>query len=345
VKPIHFALIAILLVAPVASSAQTSSAPISGPIDLRNQSPFQLPFLNFAPQDGAVLADRHERTTVSLDIANDLLIPRAAPNAVHVDTETQRLAYGLRRGIAPGLEADVEVPIEWRNGGILDKLIESYHRWTGLSKPAGDDILGRQNISAYHSDITVQDPAGNVLFHAGPAFGLGDVTLAVKQRLLDTGSFRAAVRAGVKLPTGNADSFIGSGAFDYGADLDLDYRSGRIGVDANIGGVRPGRPTRIGGLSYDNSIGHLMLAVEYRVDGRTEWVLQNEQAGRGITTGNGRADGVQSGIALAFRRQWGEHRSWYAAFTENGDIANYEAPWLAYNGPDVTVSFGVEMTR
>jgi hypothetical protein len=353
VNPIHFSTFALAVAltasfAPAAGAQATTSppAPFSGPLDLRNQWTFQLAFLDFAPQSGQTLRAGDERTTVALDIANDLFIPASGPNGVHVDTETQRLDYSLRHGVGRDLEWQVEVPIEWRDGGLLDPLVETYHRFVGFDQPSEDDIIGRKNIGDFHSVIDVTDPLGRTLYDTGTAFGVGDTTLALKQGLGRPGRLDAAVRVGAKLPTGNAEDLIGSGAVDYGGDIDLDYRaSSRLTIDTDGSVARIGRPTHIGLLQANNTMDHLMIAIEYRVDGRTEWILQNDQSGVGIVTGDAFADGVQSGIAVGFRRQWGARRAFYAAFTENGDIANYDAPWLAYNGPDVTVSAGIDIAR
>jgi hypothetical protein len=314
-----------------------------GPADLRNQRPYQLLFFAFSPESAVSLPKDDTHLSAQLDIGNDLLIPFPSKGATVVeDTETQRLAVKERRGLANGWEYSISVPVIARNGGFLDKIVETYHQLIGLTHPTQDVITGRHDIPLYQSKLLVVNNDGRTLVDAGSAFGIGDLSGTVKRTLYKSRWDSYALRGGVKLPTGNAGSLIGSGGADIGIDLDADVAlTHRICLFTNLSHVWLQKDTQLGNLTAPD-IYRYVFSVEYYANSRSSWLIQDDIGQAAIRTGNTFADNLQTTLSFVYKRKIGKHSAWTYAFTENGDIFQYRAAQLANIGPDVTVSAGWE---
>lgn len=320
--------------------ADIGSDSFLGPADLRNQRPYQLLFLNFEPESAVVLNPGEKRVEAQFDIGNDLLLPYSTGPTVHEDTETQRLELNESRGIAPGLEASVSGSLMWRNGGFTDKIAQTYHNFIGFNHPTPDVNVGRKSISSYHSIVQLLGADGTPIINAGPAFGIGDVSFFLKQSLCREENRAVSARIGIKLPTGNAAQLLGSGGTDYGADLDSSFQIGRrTALYSNLSYVLQHADAHFAGRAADH-VAHSMLAIEYRKTATASWILQNDIAGAGIKTGNKFADGLNSGIAIAYKTRCTNNSVWTYAATENGDILQYKFHGIANVGPDITWSVG-----
>ncbi|HLI48916.1 MAG TPA: DUF3187 family protein [Chthonomonas sp.] len=313
-----------------------------GPIPLRDPRPANLLFLQFLPDNAVPLPNGAVRVGVQLDLINNLLIPSPSLGATVVeDNEYQRLMFSWHKGYLHNTELSVYVPVEWRNGGILDGIIRAYHRLFGLPANAEDDPLGRDHWPMYRSIWQIIDAQGHVLLNQGNAFGIGETTFIVKRSLLPvTSRGTLALRFGLKLPTGNTALLLGSGNVDVGLSLDARYIWGRNAiVYINIGGVRLGHPRHLphplGG------VGQGAIAVEYRANNRDSYILQIDAAGPVMRTGNTFVDQANVTATFGYRRIMDRHTEFYASYSENGDIHNYTLPWFSNIGPDISFSFGV----
>lgn len=339
----------------LATVVRADEPPLSGfrgPADVRNERPYQLLFLDFSPQEGTTLAAGRSRLSLHLDVGNDLLTPRPgvaafpiAPLTVVEDTETQRLTLAYRRGLDDGrTEVGVQTFLLARDGGVLDPLLQRYHELTGLTHASQDTPDGRHGLSFYHSTVFLRDGSGRVLVDAHPAAGLGDTSLFVKRGLVSRPDFALSVRAGLKLPTGNAALLLGSGGVDGGLDLDLSERlSHRRALFIDVGQIWMQKDRRIATAATHET--QYAVGVEWLVRTHGSLVLQTEGGSRAVTTGIHHADVTPSLLTLAYKRQSGGHTIYTFAFTENGDIFEYRLPQLAGIGPDVTFSAGVEWQR
>ena len=336
----------------VSAAAAASPLPPSptflGPADLRNQRPYALLFLTFAPETARVLPRGRQVFALQLDVANDLLIPARTPQLgipfVEEDAETQRLGLTERLGLGGRLEVAGFLPVIARDGGALDPIIEAYHRAAGFANSTVDTLTGRTDIPDYRSVVRLLRPDGSVEVDAGHALGLGDMSGTVKYSLSESARTALAVRAGLKLPTGDAGRLLGSGAADAGLDLDAQAAlAPRVALYVSGGYVWMGHDRDISTAATHDF--QLSESLEYRASAHDFWLLQSQGGGVVVRTGNAHADGPQRIVSVVYRRLTGPHTVWTFAFTENGDIVNYRAPWLVGIGPDVSVTAGVSWSR
>jgi hypothetical protein len=176
----------------------------------------------------------------TFDIANHADASSVGNETVTLDGESYYFNFSLRHGISDWLEVGVDVPLTAHADGMLDNVIESWH-----------DLWGMSNVKR-------QGPANELEFHyAGEGVepftldsgvaGLGDIRLhaavPIPIALLDADDALSA-RAGVKLPTGDPDELLGSGAVDTWVAV---YYSGanvfgldRLGLSAHVGVLQTG---------------------------------------------------------------------------------------------------------
>jgi hypothetical protein len=179
-----------------------------GPMAVLNQHPPALLTLQPEPDVATVLEDGESFFRYKLDITNVFL--RELDSGVIVDYDYEELRSTLDYTLGSfGGEFSVELPISQRGGGFLDELIDSWHQWFGLQSGI------RANFPDNGFRYIIATREGPV-YNGEESFGIGDLALTYKFPLMDDGAGDAlAVRAGVKLPTGDPDQALGSGNVDY----------------------------------------------------------------------------------------------------------------------------------
>jgi len=181
---------------------------------VRNYSPFARVFGLPGFADGSVLDRGEISVALTTTVINHSDIGSKSGELIVLDGETYVTDLVLGYGINERLTFGVEVPWVAYNGGIFDGAIETWHDLWGLPNGARGGPNNELFISYLRNGATVftLDSSGS---------GIGDVRLQAAYRLVgsDHAGLGAVLRAGVKLPTGDADSLRGSGATDFFLDL------------------------------------------------------------------------------------------------------------------------------
>jgi len=315
-----------------------------GPVDLRNQRAYNLLFFSFSPEDGTTINKNSTYIAADLAIANDMMIPESTHGElVTEDFETQKLNLTTARGLGHGLQIGFTLPIEARDGGILDGMIEAYHGLLGVGNTV-DVANGRDSYPEYRSILSLVNSDGVTEVNQHSAFGLGDVSFEVKQSVAKSSHFNAAVRLGLKLPTGERDNLIGSGATDGGVDVDFDYHlSNHFNLFGDLGQVWMGRDTMLPNQANQNTL--TLWGFGWRLNRRDSIIAQTDGSDVVFHTGNEHVDTKEETGTLAFRRLYAHGKTWTIGVSENGDIFDYSAPYLAGIGPDFTVYTGLSWTH
>jgi Protein of unknown function (DUF3187) len=202
---------------------------------LRNHNPFLQIFGLPVFEPGTGVIDGETRYAVDLDIANHADSSSTPAESVMLDGESHYLTLALRHGISDRLVLGVDIPFVSHSGGFLDAPIENWHELLGLSNsqrsgPRDQLILRYENPRLASFDL------------GSSSRGLGDIRLNAtlplwgRQAAADR---QFGMRAGLKLPTGDASELLGSGAADYslglyGSDASLLSRL-RISLSASAG--------------------------------------------------------------------------------------------------------------
>lgn len=191
------------------------------------------------PDSARILAQREGEVSVVADVTNNYTESSNGTEGLTFDGETYRIAIELRYGLAPGMEAGIEVPLVIHSGGFLDGFVEGFHDAFNFTN-GGRDSVGRNRLLYRYGRggadrFRVDDSGG----------GIGDIRLTGGIQLYDDRNEsprRLALRGALKLPTGDSDQLRGSGGVDFalwlaGSD---DYRLGGWGhltLFANAGGA------------------------------------------------------------------------------------------------------------
>ena len=154
-----------------------------------------------------------------------------AGEALQLDGETYSLDVGLAYGLSQRWQLDAQISYLRHTAGSLDSLIDGWHDFFGLND--GDRPLFERDQFEY--SYTNGDT--NEVVTEGD--GISDFRLGIGYAIKQSDPLNFLVRAGVSLPTGDADNLTGSDEVD--ADIGV-YFNGRgqgrwpnIAWHANLG--------------------------------------------------------------------------------------------------------------
>ena len=168
----------------------------------------------------ARLASDSWSLATDLNWASTALTQRSGTQQLIVDAEIREARLTIGRSWSNGFAAQLELPYRYTGGGVLDDAIDSWHDFFGLPEGERATMRADRIRVAYARD-------GEVLLDAdSSAEGLGDLSLDFGRTLLATTSSAAALWLSIKLPTGDADRFTGSGATDVSLAIAGDHRLG-----------------------------------------------------------------------------------------------------------------------
>ena len=298
------------------------AAQVGSPIESRNFRSLSLPFLRFSPRPEIESAGQ---TTFSIGYvgANEARGNPLILGIVSEDQETTRLLGRIRHGLGKGFDLTLEVPLVARGGGVLDPIIEWWHRnIVHISDPARDRAAYGQSY------VTIP---GHATF--GSAAGVGDVSAIVNKSLGPS----TIVSFGIKLPTGSAEKLIGSGAADAGIAIQHTFRiNSRWQLLAQLGGVIQGSATAI--PNSRTFVGQQALSLMYAPNSKDTFVGQWQGEDSSSVTGDALSDATHRIVTIGYHRKLNNRQRLELFLSENGDFAVQ----LAKVGPDVTV--GIQLT-
>lgn len=155
-----------------------------------------------------LLKDRELQVSANAEISNHFFNTSANGELLTLDGETQRIALVVKGGTG-NFEWGVELPHLRHTGGSLDNFIENWHNTFGMPNGGRDQVPRNQLTYLYQRNgierfryTTVSDGIGDVrMYGALPAF-------------VGASSTDTALRAALKLPTGDSGELRGSGAAD-----------------------------------------------------------------------------------------------------------------------------------
>jgi hypothetical protein len=209
-----------MMLMPVAVTNAFDFSQSKGPLSVRNFNPVQLMFLSLSTEEAELLLPG--RSQIRMELAeSSIIISEIHPNP-DVDAtlkfETFRFAFSYRYGITDRMEASLEIPVLYRDKGILDPFITSVEEAVSRLSPNRVEFsrgsFGGYSISR-NGEILLSGDRGD--------FGLGDIVLQVKfLTWTEEGRWPAlALRGAVKFPTGKKSELFGSGKMDFGLGVAL----------------------------------------------------------------------------------------------------------------------------
>ena len=215
-------------------SPHVLAAEISDPYASRNINPFVQVYGLPATQSAVITSWEKFQGGMVLEAANNFTTSQKGSESIFIDGETYRANLSWRYGASERLEFGLDVPYVSHQAGRMDNFIESWHSFWGF--PNGDrDKFPQDQLTYRYSDN------GQVLANVeSNGDGLGDVSLSMGYQLSASDVRHWALRGGVKLPTGDADSLRGSDSTDVYAGLhvsDHSFSDSGVTFHASVGGL------------------------------------------------------------------------------------------------------------
>ncbi len=230
---------ALLVLGPGMAAGGPPTVQGEGPLPIRNQSPVQLLFLQLAPEGARSLPQGAWQVRADLVETNTLVAdgPSPAGFAGVLNFEQTRLNLTVKRGLWPGGEGGVELPLFYGWGGALDSFIDAFEHLIDMRRDLRRDeaSVGGQNQYRY----TVTRSGGAFLQGPSGDWDIGDLALTVKHAVWEEADATAALRAGVKLPTGRPSRATGSGDADLALGVAGELRRPPLTAYANLSGTFP----------------------------------------------------------------------------------------------------------
>jgi hypothetical protein len=222
--------------------------------------------------EGAVLVGKTRfRTDAVFSAASHSVIEIEGDETLFLDGETRRLEVSLRYGMGDRFEVGLELPFLWHESGGLDSLIDGFHAAVGLP----DGFRPLQPIDSLQFRYT----SGGVdqVNLSSNTRGLGDIRLTGGWLLSESENRRYALRAGLKLATGNGDELLGSGSNDLSLGLAGNYDAWlgnpRLSAYFIASAVWLGEPDLLADR-YEALVGHVAAGMGFRALERLELRLQ-----------------------------------------------------------------------
>lgn len=136
------------------------------------------------------------------------IIQDSADEVLVVDAETRELRLTLQAPLTDRLSFQLQLPYRTTGGGMLDGFIDSFHETFGMSEGERAVLPKDAFRLGYMRDGRVR------LNTSESTSGIGEVQASLGYQLLASEASSLATWLNVKLPTGDADDFTGSGATD-----------------------------------------------------------------------------------------------------------------------------------
>lgn len=213
---------------------------------------------------------------LSLEHSNQFMGGVIGDEVLLLDGESTELSFRHRQRFGPCWQLEAFVPIMLHNEGEFDRAIDDWHQFFAL--PDAD------RGSAPFSELTYsyEDQNGEHVVVDSPQSGLGDIQLSVQRSLgciatADSTYSKSIARAGVKLPTGNANELRGSGALDLYVDIQSPVLSngGRWRAGGTVGALYTGATDRFAQqkqlVAYGSLGAQFVQSHRWRILGQLDW--------------------------------------------------------------------------
>ncbi len=170
--------------------------------------------------DGAHIAPRGQlRWRSSITTASHATQQTGGNELLLFDGETTKAALTVEYGVTDRLQLGIELPYLLHESGGLDDVVDTWHGWFGLP----DGI--RNGVPQDQLDFLYQVDGDAVLNVYQNQRGIGDVRVLAAWRLHSDARVTKALRASLKLPTGDSNALTGSGNGDFSLGIAADYRA------------------------------------------------------------------------------------------------------------------------
>jgi len=186
-----------------------------------------------------------------------------------LDGETSVLNFRYRRQVTPCWQFNIDSEWVAHSGGWFDESVETWHQIFNLPNANRDQFESNRILFNYVGP----DQQARTLRQSSS--GIGDLQLQV-QRLVKCKPESAIVRAGVKVPIGDAATFSGGGELDAFADIQTPWVKPTAGSAwqwaAGVGVLKPGNAQDF--PVQKDLVGFGVAGLNYTLNHRVKFIAQ-----------------------------------------------------------------------
>jgi hypothetical protein len=303
-----------------------------GPLQTSNRFPLHLLFLKPRPVPAQLPSRGDMESTLALEYSNTFFDYQNSRWNVLMDMEMLVADLSLVYGLTSKMAVRLDLPFVSMDGGFLDGFLENFHDAIGTSN------YGREkrpkNTFEYRvtkdGRLWVQGDDGSVQ--------MADVTVSTQIELFklrNSPKMAGSLLLSLKLPTGDSTRGLGSGQFDAGVYLPMQWSADQWSFFAMPGVAFIGDPdTQGAGIAACNSFS-LFGGVAYDYSQNTTWLVQlNYYTSPLEETGLNALDKGALELDIGFHHRLAEHWLIEFAFCEDLTLAL----------PDFNVRLGLRWT-
>ena len=310
-------LLAVVLGAAIPRAARAQEPSPDGPVEIRDEHLLAQARLTLPPIGPDTVPRGQWAFRVGYLMSNSFAWAQDEPGETPtrrlflIDGEGHTLDLNVARGFGENVHLAARLPLRWRGGGVLDGLIDTWHRTFGL--PDGDrpafleDAFRVEGVSTSGRPFSWNDDRGT---------GLGNLELEGRWRFRNGGrdGWRAALAARTTVPTGTSP-FDGN-ALGLGLQVVAGKRlAGPLDVFFGAGGTVQGSgPVR--GVGYETARVHGFLALEWRIFRPFHLVAETDAASR-LVSDIARYPGIHWITNVSGRIRLSRRARFELGFTEN----------------------------
>lgn len=301
-----------------------------GPLQTTNRFPLHMLVLTPRPVD----ADLPKRGTIGATLAvaysNTYFNFRNARWDLVVDTEVFVAELSAVYGVTDKLAVRLDVPMISMQGGFLDGFLQNYHDFLGV--PNYDREDRPKNEFAYRAtkdgQLWVQGESGGMQ--------ISDVRFSTQCALpsmtLAGHALDSSVLATLKLPSGDADSGLGSGQYDVGMFLPIKWSGDRWSLYVMPGFIWIDDPQTSGAQVSARNTTSIFAGAAFEYSEKWRWLAQlNYYSSPFEETGLGEMDDGALELDLGVQRTLSPSLYLEFAFSED----------LTFAVPDFNVRLGL----
>lgn len=244
---------------------------VRGPLPSRVHQPMAQTVMALRPRRARTLGPGELALDARLVYGSIEEVGASAETLAAFDGELARASLALRHGLGSGTDVELELGLLHSDRGILDGLIEGWHRFFGFPNGVRDERdRDRHEMRLVHR--------GEVLYELDEGrAGLTDLPIVFTHQLRgqEHGDLFLAARVGLEVPLGSERRGFGNGGLDLGAGLLAERSLGRWTLFGHADLVLPGQPRafREAGVELAERIS-LGLGGELRWSERTSLLAQ-----------------------------------------------------------------------
>jgi hypothetical protein len=241
-----------------------------------------------------------------------------------IDGEAFTLDATARRGLTANLDVALRVPLRWRGGGVLDEVIDAWHRLTHLPNNERPDFVRNAfRVEGHASDgtpFTWGDRTG---------LGLGDLELETRWRFRDGAGRGPSLALAGRISVPTATGTFANQGFGCGGQIVLAAPVARaFDLYAGIGGTAQAARS-VSAVRYDPLRAHGFLALEWRAGRRLSFVVETDAASR-LASGIADYPALDWLLNVVGRVDLGRRTRLDVGFTENVADQNATTDFAAY---------------